>query len=122
MSDTRPPITAGPIERAFRFLNSASPSSIGEGEGLDIAEGDGASCADEIEIAKIETRKVQQRPIRVVMRAYHRVVPLQGKRVACFGERTRLACPFRRPRRNTSKHFIGCVLRPVVDASASRRP
>ncbi|PYI78721.1 MAG: hypothetical protein DMF05_11600, partial [Verrucomicrobia bacterium] len=75
-SDTRPPITAGPIERAFRFLKSASPTSIGEGEGLDVAEGDGASCADEIVIAKIETSKVQQRQIRVVMTAYHRVVRL----------------------------------------------
>jgi len=76
MSDTRPPITAGPIERAFRFLKSASPSSVGEGEGFDVGKGDEASCADEIEIAKIETSKVQQRTIRVVMRAYHRVVPL----------------------------------------------
>ena len=76
MSDTRPPITAGPIDRAFRFLKSASPSGSGEGEGLDVADGDGASCADEIEIAKIETSKVQQWTIRVVMTAYHRVVRL----------------------------------------------
>src|SRR6516225_6955372 len=67
MSDTRPPITAGPIERAFRFLKSASPSSIGEGEGLGVAEGDGVSCADEIEIAKLETRKVKQWTIRLIM-------------------------------------------------------
>ena len=55
MSDTRPPITAGPIERAFRFLKSASLSDIGEGEGLAVADGDGVSCADKIEIAEIET-------------------------------------------------------------------
>src|SRR6476620_12691044 len=81
MSDTRPPITAGPIERAFRFFKSASLRSIGEGEGLDVADGDGASCADKIEIAKIETNNAQQRTIRVVMTAYHRVVRLQGKRI-----------------------------------------
>jgi hypothetical protein len=75
MSDTRPPITAGPIERAFKFLKSASPSRIGEEEGLDVAAGDGASCADEIEIAKLETRKVQKWTIRLFMRAYHRVEP-----------------------------------------------
>ena len=54
MSDTRPPITAGPIERAFRFLKSASLSGTGEGEALDVAEGEGVSCADKIEIVKIE--------------------------------------------------------------------
>jgi len=67
MSDTRPPITAGPIERAFRFLKSASLSGTGEGEALGVAEGDGVSCADKIEIAKLETTKVQQKTIRVVM-------------------------------------------------------
>lgn len=80
ISDTRPPITAGPIERAFRFLKSASLSANGDGEGL--AEGDGVSCADNVEIAKIEPSKVQHRTIRVVMRAYHRVVLLFGKPVA----------------------------------------
>src|SRR5215475_1212612 len=84
MSDTRPPITAGPIERAFRFLNSASLKGIGEADGLDVAEGDGDSCADAIEIAKIETTKVPQRTIRLMMIAYHRVEPFQGKHV---GER-----------------------------------
>src|ERR1043166_2325967 len=68
MSDTRPPLAAGPIERAFRFLKSASLRSIGEADGLDVAEGDGASCANKIEIAKIQTSKVQQRTIRVIMR------------------------------------------------------
>ncbi len=84
MSDTRPPITAGPIERAFRFLKSASLSTSGEGEGLGVAEGDGASCANEIEIGKNKRSKAQQRTIRGVMRAYHRVSFLEGKRVA-FG-------------------------------------
>ena len=37
MSDTRPPITAGPIERAFRFLNSASASRGGVAEGVGVA-------------------------------------------------------------------------------------
>ena len=89
MSDTRPPITAGPIERAFRFLKRASPSGIAVGEGLAagegvaVTEGDGLSCADKIEITKIETSKVQNRTIRVVMWAYHRVVWLFGKRVPC---------------------------------------
>jgi hypothetical protein len=75
MSDTRPPITAGPIERAFRFLKSASLSNIGDAEGVAVA-GDGVSCADKIEIALIETSKAQQRIIRVVMTTYHRVVRL----------------------------------------------
>jgi|SRR5437899_2242746 hypothetical protein len=82
MSDTRPPITAGPIDRAFRFLKSASLSTNGEGEGLGVAEGDEASCADKIEIAKIEPSKVQHWTIRVIMRVYHRVVRLFGKHVA----------------------------------------
>jgi hypothetical protein len=77
MSDTRPPITAGPIERAFKFLKSASVSDISGGEEI----ADGVSCADKIEIAEIETNNTQQRTIRVVMTAYHRVVRLQGKRI-----------------------------------------
>jgi hypothetical protein len=76
MSDTRPPITAGPIERAFKFLKRASVSCGGVDEGVDVAEGEGVSCADKIETAKIETTKVQQRTIRFVMTAYHRVVRL----------------------------------------------
>ncbi len=35
MSETRPPITAGPIERAFRFLKSTSVSCGGVGEGVE---------------------------------------------------------------------------------------
>jgi hypothetical protein len=49
---------------------------MGEAEGLDVAGGDGVSCADKIEIAEIETNKAQQQTIRVVMTAYHRVVRL----------------------------------------------
>ena len=76
MSDTRPPITAGPIERALRFLNSASVSCGAAKEGLGIGEGDEASSADKVETAKIETINLQQRTIRVVMTGYHRVVRL----------------------------------------------
>jgi hypothetical protein len=78
MSETRPPITAGPIERAFRFLKSTSVSCAALGEGAGVSEeesggfvlaGDAAgdapligkrpggvsSCADKIEAAKIES-------------------------------------------------------------------
>ena len=84
MSETRPPITAGPIERAFRFLNRTSDSWGGVAEGVGVTDGEGVSCADKIEIAKVENSKVQQRTIRVIMKAYHRVVRLRGKRVACL--------------------------------------
>lgn len=70
------------MERAFRFLKRDSPSETAVGEGLAVAEGDGLSCAANIEIAKIEANKMQNRTIRVVMRVYHRVVRLFGKRVA----------------------------------------
>ena len=40
MSVTRPPITAGPIERAFRFLKSVSVSGGATGEEVAVAEGD----------------------------------------------------------------------------------
>jgi hypothetical protein len=62
-------MTAGPIERAFRFLNNASVSGSGDGEGVGIAEADGVSCAEEIEIGKIERSKAQRRRIRVVIKA-----------------------------------------------------
>ncbi|PWT84521.1 MAG: hypothetical protein C5B58_04600 [Acidobacteria bacterium] len=38
MSDTRPPITAGPIERAFKFLKNTSVSCVGVGEGVGVAD------------------------------------------------------------------------------------
>jgi len=41
MSETRPPITAGPIERAFKFLKSTSVSCGGVGEGVEADAGDG---------------------------------------------------------------------------------
>jgi hypothetical protein len=37
MSETRPPITAGPIDRALRFLKSASVSWGGVAEGVGVA-------------------------------------------------------------------------------------
>ena len=89
MSGTRPPITAGPIERAFRFLKSTSVSWGGVGEGVDAAgeaksafAGDEAgadglavgvlpegvfSCAAKIEIKEIQANDAQTKPDRVVL-------------------------------------------------------
>jgi len=81
MSETRPPITAGPIERAFRFLNRTSVSCGGVGvadkdKGA-VAVGDAAvvgrrpgcvpSCAGKIEIDRIEISKAHEIPNRVVI-------------------------------------------------------
>ena len=68
MSDTRPPITAGPVERAFKFLKSTSVSGSGAGEGVAVAEGDDVSCADKVEIAQLENQIAQKNASRVVMR------------------------------------------------------
>src|SRR4029077_1826529 len=68
MSDTRPPITAGPIERAFKFLKNASMSGSGDGEGIDVAEGDEVFCADKLEIPQLENQNAQKNASRVVMR------------------------------------------------------
>ena len=38
MSETRPPITAGPIERTFKFLKSTSVSCGALGEGVGVTE------------------------------------------------------------------------------------
>src|ERR1043166_4307843 len=86
MSETRPPITAGPIERAFRFLKRTSVSWGGVGEGVGVTEedenglgedegvGDGAirllpggvcSCAIKIEIVKNQANSAQKKPDRV---------------------------------------------------------
>ena len=85
MSETRPPITAGPIERAFKFLKSTSVSwgSVGDGVGVAdenkdaVAVGDAtvvgrrpgcvSSCAGKIEIDQIETNEAQKIPNRVVI-------------------------------------------------------
>ena len=89
MSETRPPITAGPIERAFRLLKSTSVRWAGVDEGVgvteddnsafgeDEAEGDGlaigvlpdgvCSCAVKIEIDKIQANSAQKKPDRVVI-------------------------------------------------------
>jgi len=85
MSETRPPITAGPIERAFRFLKSTSVRRGGVGVteddnsafGEDEAVGDGltigvlpdgvCSCAVKIEIDKIQANSAQKKPDRVVI-------------------------------------------------------
>jgi hypothetical protein len=85
----RPPITAGPIERAFRFLKSTSVSGGGVGEGVGVAgddkgavttgdiDGDASeigrppkgvdSSADRIAIAKIEASKAQKMEDRTVI-------------------------------------------------------
>jgi hypothetical protein len=68
MSDTRPPITAGPIERAFKFLKNASMSGSGDGEGIGVAEGDEVFCADTLEIPQLENQNAQKNASRVVMR------------------------------------------------------
>ena len=85
MSDTRPPITAGPIERAFRFLKSTSVSWAGVGEGVGIGDKDGdtvavgvaaavdtrlgcvSSCAGKLETAQIKKSKAQKHISRLVM-------------------------------------------------------
>ena len=54
MSDTRPPITAGPIERAFRFLKSASVSCGVDGEGVEAGAGDeGVALAGGVAVAAL---------------------------------------------------------------------
>ena len=49
MSDTRPPMTAGPIERALRFLKRTSPSCGApvDGAGVTEAESGGVVAAAE---------------------------------------------------------------------------
>src|SRR6476660_5656709 len=85
MSETRPPITAGPIERAFRFLKSTSVSCGGVDEGVEACAGDGGvalasvvavavPCGDGEGVSlagrrsTIENKKAQQHTSRVIMR------------------------------------------------------
>ena len=88
MSETRPPITAGPIERAFRFLKKTSVSCGGVGEGVGVAEGDKSAlgedegvgdaatgvlpdgvwpCAIKTEVDKNQANSAQKKPDRVVI-------------------------------------------------------
>ncbi len=89
MSETRPPITAGPIERAFKFLKSTSVSCGGVGKGVGVAEEDkagtgageavgetavsggrvvcGSSCAGKIETDQIQMSEAQKNPNRVII-------------------------------------------------------
>jgi hypothetical protein len=76
-------MTAGPIERALRFLKSASVSGGAPGEGVAVTEGDaigdavvaregkGVSCADKE--WKLSDAKTQKSKARLVMAPYHRV-------------------------------------------------
>src|SRR5436190_14585343 len=88
MSETRPPITAGPIERAFKFLKSTSVSCGGVDEGVGVAEEDktaaegeaagetvvsggrvvcGSSCASKTDTDQIQTSEAQKIPNRVLI-------------------------------------------------------
>ena len=89
MSDTRPPITAGPIERAFKFLKNTSVTCGGVGEGVGVAEEDkvaagaaeavgetavsggrvvcGSSCAGKIDTDQIQMSEAQKNPNRVII-------------------------------------------------------
>lgn len=88
MSETRPPISAGPIERAFRFLKSTSVSCAGIAEEAGVAEDkpavgaaeavgetavsgeravSGSSCAGKIDIDQIQMREAQKNPNRVII-------------------------------------------------------
>jgi len=89
MSEMRPPITAGPIERAFKFLKSTSVSCGGVDEGVCVAEEDrapagaaegdgeitisggraacGSSCAVKIDTEQIQTSEAQKNPNRVII-------------------------------------------------------
>ncbi|MGB9474521.1 MAG: hypothetical protein WCE87_05560 [Candidatus Udaeobacter sp.] len=89
MSETRPPITAGPIERAFKFLKRTSVSWGGVDEGVGVteedksalAEDEGAgdwlaigvtpdgvcSCAVKIEIDEIQANIPQEKRHRIVI-------------------------------------------------------
>jgi hypothetical protein len=83
MSETRPPITAGPMVRAFKFLKSTSASCGGAGEGVGVVDEDtatvgdaavvgrrpgcGSSCAGKTDTDQIEISKAYEIPNRVVI-------------------------------------------------------
>jgi hypothetical protein len=88
MSETRPPITAGPIERAFRFLKRTSVSCGGAGDKVGVGDEDEdedtvavgdatvagkrpgcvSSCAGRLGAAQIEKSKAHTYENRLVMR------------------------------------------------------
>src|SRR5215467_8635715 len=88
MSETRPPITAGPIARALRFLKRTSVRGA-VGEGVGVIAGGGASCACKREAVQSERTKTQQRRTRLVMAPIiallrHRASgSLSGERIRC---------------------------------------
>ena len=83
MSETRPPITAGPMARAFRFLKRTSLSWAGAGEGVGVTDADNggvvatgdaldeapltgaapggvSSCAGKCEVRQIESSETER--------------------------------------------------------------
>ena len=84
MSETRPPIIAGPIERAFKFLKSTSVSCGGVAEGVGVTDEDkpavaaaeavgetaisggrvvcGSSCASKTDVDQIQVSEAQKNP------------------------------------------------------------
>src|SRR5262249_18841576 len=89
MSETRPPITAGPIARALRFLKRTSVRGGAVGEGVGVVAGGEASCACKREAVQSERTKTQQRRTRLVMAPIiallrHRASgSLSGERIRC---------------------------------------
>ena len=89
MSETRPPITAGPIERAFRFLKSTSVSCGEVGKEVGVAAEDnvaagateavgettvsgarvvcGSSCAGKIDADQIQISEAQKNPNPIII-------------------------------------------------------
>jgi hypothetical protein len=95
-SDTRPPITAGPMERALRFLKSASVSGTGEAEGVGVGEDDtgageddNGSWAVKIEIVQLQNQTAQKHITRMVMRTLPSRLILVGQ----AHRNRRSACP-----------------------------
>ncbi len=114
MSETRPPITAGPIERAFRFLKSTSVSCGVPEEGTGVTDADKAGVvlagdADDARLAVTrravilpgrgklyKIKRAEMRATRVVIgwRRNHGDLRLKGKRIdsPCSGDLRSSTC------------------------------